>query len=86
MRISHTPRLSPKGGIWACELVNNTGRRRRPPLTLHNLGCLKMGAVSNGAVSARGPGLLTEMAQAVRALDCPWGDVTRLVLEVVPCR
>ena len=36
------------------------------------------------AVSARG--LLTEMAQAVRAPDCPWRDVTRLVLEVAPCR
>ena len=24
--------------------------------------------------------------QAVRALDCPWSDVTRLVLEVAPCR
>ena len=34
--------------------------------------------------SARG--LLTEMAQAVRAPDCPWRDVTRLVLEVAPCR
>ena len=29
---------------------------------------------------------LTEMAQAVRAPDCPWRDVTRLVLEVAPCR
>ena len=37
-----------------------------------------MTTVSNGAVSARG--LLTEMVQAVRALDCPWSDVTRLVL------
>ena len=26
------------------------------------------------------------MAQAVRVLDCPWSDVTRLVLEVAPCR
>ena len=43
-----------------------------------------MTTVSNGAVSARG--LLTEMAQAVRAPDCPWSDVTRLVLEVAPCR
>ena len=27
-----------------------------------------------------------EMAQAVRAPDCPWSDMTRLVLEVAPCR
>ena len=25
------------------------------------------------------------MAQAVRALDCPWSDMTRLVLKVAPC-
>ena len=27
-----------------------------------------------------------ESARAARALDCPWGAVTRLVLEVTPCR
>ena len=42
-----------------------------------------MTTVSNGAVPARG--FLTGMAQVVRALDCPWSDMTRLVLEVAPC-
>ena len=38
----------------------------------------------NGAVPARG--FLTGMAQAVRAPDCPWRDMTRLVREAASCR
>ena len=45
---------------------------------------MAMTAVSNGAVSARG--FLIEIARAVRTPDCRWSDVTRLVLEVAPCR
>ena len=50
----------------------------------HDCNQRAMTTVSNGAVPTRG--FLTGMAQAVRALDCPWSDMTRLVLEVAPCR
>ena len=65
------------------EFFNNTDPLPSYSITFH--ANFRVGrTVSNGAVPARG--FLTGMAQAVRALDCPWSDMTRLVLEVAPCR
>ena len=50
----------------------------------HECNQRAMTTVSNGAAPARA--FLTGMAQAVRALDCPWSDMTRLVREAASCR